>query len=94
MCFIPEVSLTGTLQTASQPNITNVGTLSMLNVSGNATLGNVSTNAVIATAITGTLDTASQPIITNVGTLSTLNVSGNATLGNVSTNAGACCRRR
>ena len=30
---------TGTLQTAAQPNITSVGTLSALNVSGNATVG-------------------------------------------------------
>ena len=32
-------SLTGTLQTAAQPNITSVGTLSSLNVSGNVSVG-------------------------------------------------------
>ena len=32
-------TLTGTLQTASQPNITSVGTLSSLNVSGNVSVG-------------------------------------------------------
>ena len=38
-------TLTGTLSTAAQPNITSVGTLSAVSVSGTATLGNVtSTN--------------------------------------------------
>lgn len=36
--------LTGTLTTAAQPNITSVGTLSSLVVSGNATVGNVRLN--------------------------------------------------
>ena len=57
-------NITGTLATASQPNITSVGTLSSLSVSGN---------------ITGTLATAAQPNITSVGTLSSLSVSGNIT---------------
>ena len=36
--------LTGTLTTAAQPNITSLGTLSSLTVSGNATVGNVRLN--------------------------------------------------
>ncbi len=58
--------LTGTLQTAAQPNITSVGTLSNLAVSG----------SVSANQLTGTLQTAAQPNITSVGTLSDLTVSG------------------
>jgi hypothetical protein len=42
----------GTLQTASQPNITTVGTLGSLTVSGNTTTGNISvTNAITANSI-------------------------------------------
>ena len=51
-----------TLTTAAQPNITSVGTLTGLTVSGN---------------IAGTLTTAAQPNITSVGTLTGLTVSGN-----------------
>ena len=68
--------LYGTISTAAQPNITSVGTLSSLAVSGN---------------ITGTIATASQTNITAVGTLSSLNVSGtvtaNAFAGTLSTAA-------
>ena len=57
----------GRLLTASQPNITGVGTLSSLSVSGICTA---------SSGLSGTLLTASQPNITNVGTLSSLSVSG------------------
>lgn len=40
----------GTLTTAAQPNITSVGTLTSLNVTGNATAGNVYANAGIVGA--------------------------------------------
>lgn len=50
--------LTGTLLTASQPNITTIGTLSNLSVTGN---------------ISGTLLTAAQPNITSLGNLLTTN---------------------
>ena len=40
---------TGTLTTNAQPNITSVGTLTSLNVSGNANVGNLGTTNVIAT---------------------------------------------
>lgn len=60
----------------AQANITSVGTLSDLTVSGNITAG-------IVSAVIGT---ASQPNITTVGTLGSLAVSGNATIsGNVIT---------
>jgi len=56
-----------TLTTAAQPNITSVGTLTGLTVSGN---------------IAGTLTTAAQTNITSVGTLSSLAVTGTVTGGN------------
>jgi len=55
--------LTGTIQTASQPNITTLGGVTSIGASGSAT-------------ITGTLQTAAQTNITSVGTLSSLTVSG------------------
>jgi len=58
-------TLTGTLSTAAQPNITSVGTLSNLSVTGN---------------VSGTLTTASQPNITSVGTLSGLVASGDVNI--------------
>lgn len=54
-----------TLTTAAQPNITSVGTLTGLTVSGN---------------IAGTLTTAAQTNITSVGTLTGLVVNGNASI--------------
>ena len=54
-----------TLTTAAQPNITSVGTLSSLTVSG---------------ALNGTLSTAAQTNITSVGTLTGLTVTGNVTV--------------
>ena len=70
----------------AQPNITSLGTLSSLSVSGS-----VSAGAVNASTLQGTLTTGSQPSITSLGTLTSLNVSGSAaftgpliTLGSVS----------
>ena len=54
-----------TLTTAAQPNITSVGTLTGLTVSGN---------------IAGTLTTAAQTNITSVGTLTGLNTTGDITV--------------
>jgi hypothetical protein len=71
--------LTGTLQTAAQPNITSVGTLSGLTVTNTIT-GSVSGSAATATTA-GTVTTAAQPNITSVGTLSSLAVSGALTAG-------------
>ena len=56
--------LDGTLSTAAQSNITSLGTLSSLTVSGSAAM---------------TLTTAAQPNITSVGTLSTLAMGGSIT---------------
>ena len=64
----------GTLQTASQTNITAVGTLGNLAVSGN---------------ITGTIATGNQPFITNVGTLGNITISGTARVGSLELLGGA-----
>lgn len=84
--------ITGTLQTAAQPNITSLGTLTNLTISGNLTVagilatslnaqsGNIqTTGTVIGTNLQGTLTTAAQPNITSVGTLTTLSVTGGIT---------------
>ena len=73
----------GTLTTAAQPNITSVGTLTSLSVTGNVTAGNVSGTDVSGTTLGGTLTTAAQPNITSVGTLTSLAVTGNANVGNL-----------
>ena len=75
----------GTVYTAAQPNITSVGTLSSLAVTGNGTFGNVYANSgtIGAANLTGTLTTASQPNITSVGTLTSLTSSGNVTAANL-----------
>jgi hypothetical protein len=70
----------GTVYTAAQPNITSVGTLTSLAVTGNITGGNVTgANLVSANYFTGTLTTAAQPNITSVGTLTSLTVNGDIT---------------
>jgi hypothetical protein len=76
--------MAGTLTTASQPNITSVGTLTSLGVTGNITSGNVfaNTGTIKGNLLTGTLTTAAQPNITSVGTLSNLTVQGNLTAAN------------
>ena len=72
-------NVTGTLQTAAQTNITSVGTLGSLSVTGNASTGNVSGTAGTFTNVTGTLQTAAQTNVTSVGTLSGLTIN-NATI--------------
>lgn len=69
-----------TVTNNAQPNITSVGTLSGLSVTGTTVSGNVFANSgtVGASLLSGTLTTSSQPNITGVGTLSGLAVSGNA----------------
>ena len=75
------LTLTGTTFSvnASQTQVTTVGTLGSLAVTGNITSGNLS-----GTSIAGTLTTAAQPNITSVGTLTSLAVTGNITSGNLS----------
>jgi hypothetical protein len=68
----------GTVYTNAQPNITSVGTLTSLAVTGNTTTGNLSaTGDVSGATLTGTLTTAAQPNVTSVGTLTDLTVTGN-----------------
>jgi hypothetical protein len=88
--------IAGTVYTNAQPNITSVGTLTILSVSGNATVGNIisggggggnitGANLVSANYFTGVLTTNAQPNITSTGTLTSLSVSGNANIGNIGT---------
>ena len=70
----------GTLQTAAQPNITSVGTLTSLTVSGNIN-GNLSGTTVTANSFVGTIITPAQPNITSIGTLTNLSVTGTITGG-------------
>jgi hypothetical protein len=68
----------GTVYTNAQPNITSVGTLSSLGVTGNVSAGNASLgNLVTANYLSGVVTTAAQPNITSVGTLSSVTVTGN-----------------
>ena len=64
-------------------NLTSVGTLSSLIVTGNVAAGNVSGTTLSGTFLQGTLQTAAQPNVTSVGTLGALTVSGNVAAGNV-----------
>jgi hypothetical protein len=78
--------IAGTVYTAAQPNITSVGTLTSLAVTGNASAGNVNAgNLLTANFVSGTLTTAAQPNVTSVGTLSSLSVTGNVAAGNLTT---------
>ena len=80
--------VSSTVYTAAQPNITSVGTLSTLSVTGNANVGNIGATAGIFTTVQGSLTTAAQPNITSVGTLTSVAVTGNVTAGNVYANSG------
>jgi len=75
-------SVYGIVQTAAQPQITSVGTLTGLTVTGNTTSSNVTAQLTVSgttgsfTNLSGTLYTTAQNNITSVGTLTTLTVSG------------------
>ena len=79
-------NLSGTTlkSTVVTSSLTSVGTLTTLNVSGNANVGNIGGAAGVFTTVAGSLTTASQPNITSVGTLTSLAVTGNISAGNVS----------
>ena len=78
--------ITGTLTTASQPNVTSLGTLSSLSVTGNISAGNANLgNLATANFVTGTLTTNAQPNVTSLGTLTSLNVSGNISSNTLTT---------
>ena len=80
-----------TVTTNAQPNITSVGTLTNLIVSGNATVGSgvggsiTGGNLLSANYVSGTLTTAAQPNITSVGSLTSLNVTGYANFTDTTT---------
>ena len=68
--------LTGTLTTTSQPNVTSVGTLTTLSVTGNANVGNIgATNGVL----TGTLNVTGNANVGNLGTTTAVITTGNIT---------------
>ncbi|KAE9006558.1 hypothetical protein PR001_g16272 [Phytophthora rubi] len=78
------MSITGTLQTATQSNITSLGTLSGLSIDGSLVFSGANRsitglNSLSATSLTGTLQTAAQTNITSLGTLSGLTIGGNLT---------------
>jgi hypothetical protein len=76
----------GTVYTAAQPNITSVGTLSSLSVSGNANIGNIGTAGIISATgnITGGNISATNYIGTTVSITGNI-TSANANLGNLAT---------
>ena len=80
---IGATTLTGTLSTAAQTNITSVGTLSGLTVTAPIT-GSVTGSAATA----GTVTTAAQPNITSTGTLTSLQVNGIVTAQSFTANTG------
>ena len=74
---ISSTTVAGTLTTASQTNITTIGTLGALSVTGNITAGNVVSN--ITGNVSGsaaTVTASSQPAITSLGNLTSLSSSG------------------
>ena len=87
---VTATTLSGSLVTGAQPNITSTGTLISLAITGNATAGNVYANSgtIGASLLNGTLTTASQPNITSTGTLTGLGVNGNITAANITANTG------
>lgn len=75
-----------TVTTNAQPNITSVGTLTSLIVTGNINSANLAGgNLIQGNYIQGTLTTNAQPNITSVGTLTSLSVTGNVSGGNITT---------
>ena len=85
-------NFTGTLtaNSNSQTNITSVGTLTSLAVTGNITAGNVYANSgtIGAANLTGSLTTAAQGNITSVGVLTGLSVNGTVTAVAFTANSG------
>ena len=82
---VPTTSYAATVSGAAQANITSVGTLTALTVSGNLNVssGSFMVGNVVATSVAGSLTTAAQPNITSVGTLTSLSSSGNITGANI-----------
>jgi hypothetical protein len=78
---VTATQITGAIQTASQTNITELGTLTDLTVAGNTTVGNVAAAKGTFSNVAGNIVTAVQPNITSVGTLTDLTVAGNVAAG-------------
>jgi len=92
----------GTVYTNAQPNITSLGTLTDLTVTGNVVAGHLSGEAgnisnvfggnvvgtVGAATTAGTVTTAAQPNITSTGTLTELNVAGNVSVAGANISLG------
>lgn len=78
-------NLTGTIPTSIQSNITQLGTLSSLTVTGTASAGNVTASGTVTgSKLTGSLTTASQPNVTSLGTLTNLISNGVVNFTNTS----------
>lgn len=82
--LVSATTLSGTLATSAQPNVTSVGTLTGLTVNGTGTFTTVTATNVYGssgsfTTVLGTLSTAAQPNVTSVGTLTGLAMGGNLT---------------
>ena len=81
------ITMSGTLTTATQPNITLVGTLGSLAVGNVTSTGNITAISMSAvwlsasSGIYGTLQTAAQTNITSVGTLTSITSTGVSVLG-------------
>jgi hypothetical protein len=93
---ISATNVTGTLLTSAQTNITSIGTLASLTVTGNISAANVVTvgGQGVFGSVTGTLQTAAQPNITSIGNLSTGNIATLtvSTLANVTATTAATSR--
>lgn len=77
-------TVTGTLLTAAQPNITTVGTLGTLSVTGNLSAGNISTGLGSFTEINSTGNiTAANVVFSGSGNVSNLGVTNTVTAANV-----------
>ena len=90
----------GNVTVAAQPNITSLGTLTSLTVTGNVSANYFLGNGALLTGIAnsnfaptsnfanfaGNVTISSQPNITSLGTLINVSVSGNAIIGNLNAN--------
>ena len=93
-------SYAGNVTVAAQPNITSLGTLTSLSVTGNVSANYFLGNGALLTGIAnsnfaptsnfanfaGNVTLSSQPNITSLGTLINVSVSGNANIGNLKAN--------
>jgi len=85
-----EATIASKVSNNAQPNITSVGTLTNLAVTGNVVAGNVyaNTNIIQGLLLGGTIiaNSNAQPNITSLGTLVSLSVTGNVLGNNFSSN--------